>query len=42
MEEQPKNEEFISMWGNYMKFGAPPEERVFETKDAKFTQSIMY
>ena len=29
----PANAEFNEIWGNYMKFGAPMEERVSELKD---------
>ena len=38
----PTNPAFNESWGNYLKFGAPIEERVFECKDYKFVQQVMY
>ncbi|CAL6104222.1 Dynein_heavy chain [Hexamita inflata] len=41
-EAVPTNPAFYEAWGNYMKFGAPAEEKIYEQKDSKFVQNIMY
>lgn len=38
----PTNPAFNESWGNYLRFGTPIEERVFECKDYKFVQQVMY
>lgn len=38
----PANAEFTEIWGNYMRFGTPLEERVYEAKELKQVQTTVY